>query len=706
MAVPEQTPYIEHTGNGATTSFSLGFQCESKDHLIVLVDEIEPPIATWSLTGGNVVFTTAPASGKKIVLQRNTAMSRTTNYQGNNNSFRPETINKDIDRVWLKLQELGVADMLLKIYVDRLHGEQKDYIDNKDQLVRNIIGDLRNYVNQQDNQRNSYFENLISRQGVSLQQLDSYYNYLMQRLAQIAVDKGWEASFVVDASGKNQQDINNIINERLNRGSSDLLDFIPKSQWSAILSKTSITDVSTYVDLWLSYGKTSGKVLTAPTGLFIVSKIHLIDSVSVVCNGIGKTEFKLKDNVSSTVAEAFDLFRLTGDNPTAEKFTVDGNRGRQTWSPIGSANYGLASLNATGSPFVRDVETKNVTANGLGHPVGNDPTKWINCKSHGNGKKGFHSGAVFGSLILGGEYFNNALDSGIGMHQGMNGGRIYLAKIYNNGIYGVAFGSTVSTSNIASRNEISGCEMWGNSTCDIFVASNNSLTDPNDLATVCHVNVHDNDLRSEYALIGRFAKYVTIHDNQIHGGRMWFQNPLSTYVRSNTFINCPSDFAIKAEGLSGKTGDDFHTIGNIFNGTSCTSPIVVSGVTRYKTRGNEFNFSGVVNYPVRIYDNLDTATINENVLVRLNAFNAQFGVNDFLGIRHIKSNAKPTVVEGFKVGDICYSTNPNTSGVMGWVFDGTLWNGLGLRADKITGLSSTSTTADVVAALKFAGFAI
>lgn len=241
MSVPEQTPYKEYTANGSTASFALGFICDSKNDLIVLVDNVAPPVAAWSLVGNNAVFTTAPASGKKIILQRNTAMSRTTNYQSNNNSFRPETINKDIDRVWLKLQELGVADMLLKIYVDRLHGEQKDYIDNKDQLVRNIISDLRNYVNQQDNslaqsisnlrnhtdqihseqknyidqqdnQRNSYFENLISQQGVALDQLDDYYNYLMQRLAQIAVDKGWDASFVVDGD-KTQKQINASLNK-------------------------------------------------------------------------------------------------------------------------------------------------------------------------------------------------------------------------------------------------------------------------------------------------------------------------------------------------------------------------------------------------------------------------------------------------------------------------------------------------------------
>lgn len=199
MAVSEQTPYIEHTGNGATTSFALKFQCESKDHLIVLVDEIEPPIETWSLTGGNVVFTTAPAAGKKITLQRNTPFSRTTDYQSYNNSFRPPAVNEDFDRIWLKLQELGLASWLLRLYVDRLHQKQEEKIDN-----------LKIYVDDKDDELRSYLLEEIRKQGVALDQLDEYYNYLMQRLAQIAVDKGWEASFVVDASGLNQQQINNL----------------------------------------------------------------------------------------------------------------------------------------------------------------------------------------------------------------------------------------------------------------------------------------------------------------------------------------------------------------------------------------------------------------------------------------------------------------------------------------------------------------
>lgn len=196
MAVPEQTPYIEHTGNGVTTSFALEFQCESKDHLIVLVDEIEPPIATWSLTGGNVVFTTAPAAGKKITLQRNTPFNRNAEYQSFNNSFRPQTVNIDFDRIWWKLQELGVADWLMKLYVDRLHQQQEQK-----------INDLKGYVDDRDDELRAYLLEEIRKQGVALDQLDDYYNYLMQRLAQIAVDKGWDASFVVDGN-ENQHEIN------------------------------------------------------------------------------------------------------------------------------------------------------------------------------------------------------------------------------------------------------------------------------------------------------------------------------------------------------------------------------------------------------------------------------------------------------------------------------------------------------------------
>ena len=104
MAVPEQTPYIEHIANGVTTSFALEFECKDKEHLIVLVDNVEPNVGAWSLANGSVVFGIAPANGKIITIQRNTPFRRDTNFQSYDNSLRPATINKDFDWIWFKLQ--------------------------------------------------------------------------------------------------------------------------------------------------------------------------------------------------------------------------------------------------------------------------------------------------------------------------------------------------------------------------------------------------------------------------------------------------------------------------------------------------------------------------------------------------------------------------------------------------------------------------
>lgn len=105
MAVPEQTPYKEYVGNGVTTNFALGFTCDLKQELKVFINDVEPELSTWSLTSGSVSFTTAPALGSKIAFKRATKLERTTNYLSSNNSFRPEAINKDFDRVWYAIQD-------------------------------------------------------------------------------------------------------------------------------------------------------------------------------------------------------------------------------------------------------------------------------------------------------------------------------------------------------------------------------------------------------------------------------------------------------------------------------------------------------------------------------------------------------------------------------------------------------------------------
>ncbi|WP_368559429.1 hypothetical protein [Acinetobacter baumannii] len=185
MPVQVQTPYKEYTANGVTTVFPLEFDCDKSEYLIVSLDGNEASVGSWTLSGESVVFNTAPANGVIVLLQRNTPYQRTTNYQSYDNSFRPSPVNKDFDLIWWKLQELGVADWILG----------------------NRINALKNYVDERDDELRAYLMEEIRKQGVALDQLEEYYNYLMERLAQIAVDRGWDSSFVVHR-GKTQYEIN------------------------------------------------------------------------------------------------------------------------------------------------------------------------------------------------------------------------------------------------------------------------------------------------------------------------------------------------------------------------------------------------------------------------------------------------------------------------------------------------------------------
>lgn len=198
MAVSEQTPYSEHTGNGITTSFALGFKCKEKAHLIVKLNDENASVNTWTLSSDTVVFSTAPTSGTKIFLQRKTPNRRTTNYQSFNNSFNPTAINEDLDTVWLRLQEEEVSKFLLNQLINMNY---KD-LDEKGQNIRiELISKLTDQANQLNNQ--------IFQQGVTQKQLQDYYSFLQNQMANLSSNKNWVASLIADASGKNQQEINN-----------------------------------------------------------------------------------------------------------------------------------------------------------------------------------------------------------------------------------------------------------------------------------------------------------------------------------------------------------------------------------------------------------------------------------------------------------------------------------------------------------------
>lgn len=227
MPVADQTPYKEYVANGTTTTFPLEFDCDSADHLIVKINDIDiPALNNWSLNiiTGSVVFSTAPLNTSKVILQRDTPLSRDTDYESYSNSFRPKPVNKDFDRIWLKLQELGVIDWLLGNKINAL----RDYVDAE-------LSELHDYVDSQNDDLKNYLLAQIYEQGVALSQLESYYEYLFQRLAEISNGNGWDASFVADGNETQKQINDKTIQsvETIN----DLKNFIPRMNGQMVYVK-------------------------------------------------------------------------------------------------------------------------------------------------------------------------------------------------------------------------------------------------------------------------------------------------------------------------------------------------------------------------------------------------------------------------------------------------------------------------------------
>lgn len=150
MSVQEQTPYVEYKCNGTTKIFPLKFDCDDSDHLIVMLDGIAPAVGEWVLNGESVVFHTAPKVGSTLTIQRNSPLERLNDYDSYNNSMRPQTFNMDFDRIWWKLQELGLADWLTGL---KLEKEIQDriaadiyYYTLVTKETDNKINDLKDYI--------------------------------------------------------------------------------------------------------------------------------------------------------------------------------------------------------------------------------------------------------------------------------------------------------------------------------------------------------------------------------------------------------------------------------------------------------------------------------------------------------------------------------------------------------------------------------
>lgn len=107
------------TGNGVTTVFAYSYRILAEADLKVYVDGTLKTLTTHytvsgvgEANGGNVTFLSAPANGTAVVIARERAYTRATDYQ-RNGSFDEETVDADFD---------GLVMLIQQLYADRKRG--------------------------------------------------------------------------------------------------------------------------------------------------------------------------------------------------------------------------------------------------------------------------------------------------------------------------------------------------------------------------------------------------------------------------------------------------------------------------------------------------------------------------------------------------------------------------------------------------------
>lgn len=115
MTVSTETPITSAVANGVTTVFPYAYTVlEAGDQVVqgTLADVtsvyqlgVHYTLAGLGTASGSATFLSAPAAGTVITQYRSSTLQRLTDYQDNGDLLAP-TLNRDIDRVWLAIQEI------------------------------------------------------------------------------------------------------------------------------------------------------------------------------------------------------------------------------------------------------------------------------------------------------------------------------------------------------------------------------------------------------------------------------------------------------------------------------------------------------------------------------------------------------------------------------------------------------------------------
>jgi len=118
MTVTTTTTTVSYAGNGSTQVFAYTFRILRAEDIVVKLRDATTGVETTQVlntdytvsnvgvvTGGNVTFTVAPASGKNVILQRDSQITQDTDYIAND-AFPAETHELALDKLTLIAQEV------------------------------------------------------------------------------------------------------------------------------------------------------------------------------------------------------------------------------------------------------------------------------------------------------------------------------------------------------------------------------------------------------------------------------------------------------------------------------------------------------------------------------------------------------------------------------------------------------------------------
>lgn len=107
MTVSTTTNKVAYIGNGVATSFAIPFPFLEQEHLKVrqLLNNVQTERTDWTVSGGNMVFATAPADGAQIVIMREVPLTQETDYR-ENELLPAETLERNFDKLTMQVQQL------------------------------------------------------------------------------------------------------------------------------------------------------------------------------------------------------------------------------------------------------------------------------------------------------------------------------------------------------------------------------------------------------------------------------------------------------------------------------------------------------------------------------------------------------------------------------------------------------------------------